>query len=201
MRRSGRQDVTQLVGLAIAALVTFQGPIQHFLLVGRQLDEQEVLALVPRLAILLTVLLSNHLMARQGRVAQRYHDAQAHNALSLSHALSHATSRETDRDVLRHRLPAVAGTDGVLRVVVLESGRRWRARTWLRPLSAAGPSRPRRHEAVPSARRGPSANAIVPSTTTSSPTRANPVRRPMRLRRRSTRTSMTTISPGRTDRR
>ena len=102
MRRSGRQDVTLLVGLAIAALVTFQGPIQHFLLVGRQIDEQEVLALVPELAILLTVLLGNHLMARQDRVAQRYYDAQAHSALSLSHALSHATSRETVRDVLRH---------------------------------------------------------------------------------------------------
>ena len=48
---------------------------------------------------------------------------------------------------------------------------------------------------------GPRANAIVPSTATSSLTRAKPLSRPMRLRRRSTVASITTMSPGCTGRR
>ena len=47
---------------------------------------------------------------------------------------------------------------------------------------------------------GPSAKAIVPSTTTSSLTRAQPLRCPIRLRSRSTVASMTTTSPGWTGR-
>jgi hypothetical protein len=48
---------------------------------------------------------------------------------------------------------------------------------------------------------GPSANVIVPSITDLPFTRATPFRRPIRLRSRTTSTSMTTTSPGRTGRR
>lgn len=62
MQPSERRDVTLVVGLAVAALVTFQGPIYRFLEIGRQIEEQFGLALVPGLAILVAVMLGNHRM-------------------------------------------------------------------------------------------------------------------------------------------
>lgn len=121
MHSTERNDVTLLVGLAIAALVTFEGPIHRFLQIGRQIEEEHGLALVPGLAILIVVLLGNRLMARIRRVARRRGAEQAGDSLALSRELSLATNREAIGEVLRQRLSAVTGTDDAW-VVIRETG-------------------------------------------------------------------------------
>ena len=64
MRAWGRNDVTLLAGLAVAALVIFQRPIWHFFQVGRDIEERYGLALVPGLVILTVVFLGNVLLGR-----------------------------------------------------------------------------------------------------------------------------------------
>lgn len=121
MRSTERNDVTLLVGIAIAALVTFRGPISQFLQIGQEIEEQYGLALVPGLAILISVLLGNHLMARFRRAARQRRERESTHALALSRGLAHTTSRDTVRDVLRNGLPAVAETDEAW-VVIRENG-------------------------------------------------------------------------------
>ena len=127
MQLAKRSDVTLLVGFAIAALVTLQGPLGDFLQRGREIEEQYGLALIPGLAILISVLLAHTLMARFSRVASQRRQADLTSVLALGQALAHAASRQTIRDVLRHKLPAVAETDDVW-VVILEGGQ-WNAVT------------------------------------------------------------------------
>lgn len=122
MQASERNDVTLLVGVAIAGLVTFRGQITRFLELGQEIEEQYGLALVPGLAILICVLLGNWLMVRLRRVARQRREADSTHALALSRALAHATSRDTVRDVLRQRLPDVAQTEDAWVVIREESG-------------------------------------------------------------------------------
>jgi diguanylate cyclase (GGDEF)-like protein len=116
-----RSDVTLLVGFVIAAVVTFQGPIHRFLQIGREIEEQHGLALVPGLSILIIVLLGNHLMVRLRRTANRRRQVAASDVLALSQELALATNREAIRDVLRQKLPSVVGNDDSW-VVIRESG-------------------------------------------------------------------------------
>ena len=125
MRLSKSRDVTLSVGFAIAVLVTFQGPIAQFLQRGREIEEQYGLALIPGLAILISVLLAHHLMARFRQVAHGQRRAESTSALALSQALAHATSWDTVQDVLRQKLVHAADTDDVW-VAIRESGQ-WRA--------------------------------------------------------------------------
>ena len=71
MRARGRNDVTLLAGLAIAALIIFQRPIWQFFQVGRDIEAQYGLALVPGLIILTVVFLGNILVGRIRSAAAR----------------------------------------------------------------------------------------------------------------------------------
>ena len=113
MRARGRNDVTLLAGLAIAALVIFQGPIWQFFQVGRDIEEQYGLALVPGLIILTVVFLGNILVGRIRAGAAGRCDAEMASTLALGQALS----RTTSMDGVARRAPRPAAGCGQCRCV------------------------------------------------------------------------------------
>ena len=125
MRARGRNDVTLLAGLAIAALVIFQRPIWQFFQVGRDIEAQYGLALVPGLIILTVVFLGNILVGRIRSAAARRRAAERASTLALGQALSRATSMNGVHDVLRDQLPAAANATGAWLVTRTEG--QWRA--------------------------------------------------------------------------
>ena len=125
MRARGRNDVTLLAGLAIAALVIFQRPIWQFFQVGRDIEAQYGLALVPGLIILTVVFLGNILVGRIRSAAARRRAAERASTLALGQALSRATSMDGVHDVLRDQLPAAANATGAWLVTRTEG--QWRA--------------------------------------------------------------------------
>ena len=159
MRARGRNDITLLAGLAIAALIIFQRPIGQFFQVGRDIEEQYGLALVPGLVILAVVFLGNILVGRIRSAAARRRDAEMVSALALGQALSRATSMDGVRDVLRNQLPAAANAPGAWLVTRTEGqwralvGRARRDPGWVpsRPSQTASLQRPPRRLMTPGA--------------------------------------------------
>ena len=101
--------MTLLAGLAIAALVVFQRHIWYFFQVGREIEEQFGLALVPGLVILIVVFLGNFLVGRIRSAAEQRREAEMASTLALGQALSRTSSMDGVRDALRAQLPAAVG--------------------------------------------------------------------------------------------
>ena len=123
MNRLSRNEVTTLVGVAVALLVIFQRPIQDAIQFGRDLEARSGLVLLPGLAVLCVVFVGHSVVGRLDRAAGRRRRDQVSQVVAMGQALTRASSMSTLRNRLREYLPKAAGTEGVWAVIRVDT--RW----------------------------------------------------------------------------
>jgi diguanylate cyclase (GGDEF)-like protein len=136
MRVFGRQDLLPLVGLAVAVLIVFSGPLARLLDYTRQIEQQTGLTLVPAL-VLLTVVFSihqlrkRHQMQAQAAAAEAGHrearrrSEELERLVAFGQALGRALDFDAIRVIIAQHLPSIAGTDRVW--VLVRQGSQWEA--------------------------------------------------------------------------
>jgi len=131
----GHRDRTLIGGLAVALIVIFARPIEHYAITfAREAEGRSGLALAPALLILTLVYIFHAQSKRQdARAEASAAEALAHEAearavelerlVNFSEALARSLDLESIRDVVVQQLPRITGTDETW--VLLRTGGHW----------------------------------------------------------------------------